>query len=111
MKTIYTTTSFSGWLLSIVVNALLILGCAKFADAVNWKYLDMSFFLYLVIMLFYFICLKKDEGIPALIRRNIFRERFLMLHVSAFEIVIVLVSLYHIVRVCIEYKDAFFTLM
>lgn len=110
MKTIYTTSSFFTWIFALVVNGLLIWGCAKFASAVEWPYLDMAFFLYLVILLIYFICLKKDEGFPALFRQHILRKKMLLLHVSAYEVTLILVSVFHIAKAVILYREAIVTL-
>lgn len=110
MKTIYTTSSFFTWIVAFILNAVIIWGCYKFANVVDWRYLDMAFFFYLVILLFYFICLKKDEGFPALFRQHILRKKFLLLHVSAFEVTLVLVSVFHIVKALILYRDAIVTL-
>ncbi len=110
MKTIYTTSSFFTWIVACILNAVIIWGCFKFANVVDWPYLDMAFFFYLVILLFYFICLKKDEGFPALFRQHILRKKFLLLHVSAYEVTLILVSAFHIVKAIILYREAILTL-
>ena len=106
MKTFYTTSSFYNWIFAFIVNGLLIWVCSLFAQKLDWKYLDMAFFLYLIILLFYFICLKIDEGIPALFRKFVLRRKFLLLHVSAYEVTIILVAVYHIARAIVLYRDS-----
>lgn len=110
MKTIYTTSSFFNWIIACLVNVLLIYGCARFAAVVEWRYLDMAFFLYLVIFLMYFICLKIDEGFPGLFRKFFLRKKIILLHIPAYEVTLILVGVYHLVKAIILYKDAFVTL-
>ncbi|UPM55395.1 hypothetical protein [Gottfriedia acidiceleris] len=106
MKTIYTTSSFSNWILACIVNVLIIWLCSLFAHLVNWKYADMGFFLYFVILVFYFICLKLNEGFPALFRKFVLRKKFDLVKVSAYEVTIILVAIFHVVRAIVIYKDA-----
>ncbi|WP_088044444.1 hypothetical protein [Bacillus sp. EAC] len=110
MKTIYTTSSFFNWVIACLVNFVIIFTCIKFAHKVEWHYLDMAFFAYVVILLFYFICLKKDEGFPALFRQFVLRKKSVLLHVSSYEVTIVLIAAVHIVRAIILYREAFISL-
>jgi hypothetical protein len=106
MKTIYTTSSFFNWIFACLMNVLLIYGCARFAAVVDWHYLDMAFFLYLVIFLMYLICLKIDEGFPALFRKFFLRKKIILLHIPAYEVTLILVGTYHLVKAIYLYKDA-----
>ncbi|PEJ56443.1 hypothetical protein CN601_01140 [Bacillus sp. AFS017336] len=109
MKTIYTTSSFSNWIFAFIVNGLIIWLCSVFADLVNWKYADMGFFLYFVILVFYIICLKLNEGFPALFQKFVLRKKFELVNVSAYEVTIILVAIFHVGRAIVIYKDALST--
>ncbi|WP_088066842.1 hypothetical protein [Gottfriedia luciferensis] len=106
MKTIYTTSSFSNWIFACIVNGLIVWLCSLFANWLNWPYVDVGFFLYFVILLFYFICLKVNEGFPALFRKIVLRRKFEFLNVSAYEVTIILVAIFHVVRAIVIYKGA-----
>ncbi|PGL73185.1 hypothetical protein [Bacillus sp. AFS055030] len=109
MKTIYTTSSFSNWVLACIVNGFIIWLCSLFAELVNWKYVDMGFFLYFVILVFYLICLKLNEGFPALFRRFVLRKKFDLINVSAYEVTIIIVAIFHVVRAIVIYRDVLST--